>query len=159
MNHFEHFLNLHRMVKHNMLLAPTGNLGISRQEMPQIESKYREQFIQWLKNKGIKVKRVRVMLNTLKLTQAEYNKDKVLNIIDQLKDKDKVFDPIFVSKDGMVLDGSHRLLALLNSDNPPRMILVDEIQMDVLPLLKVVHEYPHVKYRSVSDKPIKKYPK
>lgn len=157
MNHFEHFLNLKRMVKHNMLLAPTGNLGISRQDMPQIESKYREQFIQWLKNKGIKVKRVRVMLSTLKLTQSEYNRDKVLDMIDQ--NNVNSLDPIFVSKDGMVLDGSHRLLALMNMDKPPRLILVDEIQMNMLDLLKVVHEYPHVKYRSVSDRPIKKYPK
>lgn len=157
MNHFEHFLNLQRMVKHNMLLAPTGNLGISREQMPQIEAKYREQFIQWLKSKGIKVKRVRVVLKTLKLTQAEYNRDKVLNIIDQQKVKD--LDPIFVSRDGMVLDGSHRLLALMNADKPPRMILVDEIQMDMLDLLKVVHDFPHAKYRSVSDRPIKKYPK
>lgn len=142
---------------YNTIMAPTGNLGISRSDMPQIDFKYRDKFIAWLNAQGIKVKTVRVPIKSLRLTQSEYDRDKVMDIIDKMKQtgEQKKFAPIFVSKDGYVLDGSHRLIAKLNLKDDARYMEVAEIDMDMAQLIHIVRNFPNVRFRSLSDKEIK----
>lgn len=145
-------IDLRRNGNYNSMEAPLGNLGIPRQNMPQIDSQFRNDFISWLKKQHLQVRNIRVPIRSLSLTQSEYDRDKVSAMIDQMKNGSKKMPPIFVSSDGYVLDGSHRLIAQLNMPGVKYME-VTEIGMKMTDLLKLVETYPHCRYRSLQDKP------
>lgn len=143
------YIDILKGISNNMILAPTGHLGISRDQMPQIDSKHRESFIKFLKNKGVSVRLIRVPAKSLKIVQGEYNRDKVGAIIAQGLDE---FASIFISKDGYVVDGNHRLIAKLNCPGGSNYMNVTELGMDIRPLLELIHEFPGVRYRNLNDK-------
>lgn len=116
--------------------------------MPQIDARHREHFIQWLKSQGVKVRDIRVPARSLKLAQGEYNRDKVG---DMIRSGITGGNPIFISKDGHVVDGNHRLIAHLNIPNSSSYINVTELGLDIKPLLELISNYPKVRYRNLNN--------
>jgi len=57
----------------------------------------------------------------------------------------KITAPIYVSKDGYVLDGHHRWAAIIahNASNPKKQIpmMVKVIDQDIIPLVKISNEF------------------
>lgn len=148
-------LKLIKMMRGNRLQAPGGNLGISRQQMPQIDGKYLGQLVKWLQEKGITVEEKQWPLDRLRLVQAEYNRDKVLALIDSWGRK--ASPPILVSIDGYVLDGSHRFLAKLNRRKEvgrgTRMNTLT-IGLKAREAVNALRQFPGVQFRTVSDKKV-----
>ena len=144
----QHYIEIQRGQRNNLILAPTGNLGIPRSAMPQIDSKCRAEFIAFIQSQGIKVRNLRVPAKSLKMVQGEYNRDKVGAIMDSGNIKG---DPIFISKDGYIVDGNHRLIAFINMPNVSRYIDVTELGMDVKPLLDVIRKFSRVRYRNLNN--------
>ena len=144
------YVDLQQSLKNNLILAPTGHMGISRSQMPQIDFKYRAGFVDFMKANGIKVKNCRVPTKSLKLVQGEYDRDKVGSIINKGDIGDS---PIFVSVDGYVIDGNHRLIAQLNMPNmKSNYIKVTELGMPAKELLDVIGNFPNVRYRGLTEK-------
>lgn len=104
----------------NTLSIPTGNLGISRNSMPQITNF--DKFKSLLLAYDIDIKNVRERIGSIKLAQNEVNKDKVFKMMMDYRYKNKRsrgsvnfegFPPVITS-DGFVLDGLHRQVAMYN---------------------------------------------
>lgn len=140
------FIDMRQRSLNNMILAPTGHLGISRDCMPQIEGSYREEFIKYIKDCGIKVRNIRIPIKSIRLIQGQYDRDKVALMIQQKR----VPPPIFISNDGYVIDGNHTLIAELNRPEKPNYINVIELGMEAKPLLAVIDDFPRVKYRNLN---------
>lgn len=134
----------------NGLTVPVGNLGMSRQSMPQIDNV--DEFIDVLSDNKIGVLPDTVNLSELRLTQAEINKDKVLKLLKLLR-KRKYLGRVIVSKDDYVIDGSHRFVALLNRKGRHGKIDILRVDMNALQLIGMLNanrfEYG-VRYRSYS---------
>ena len=67
----------------NNLRTPTGHLGISRSQMPQIEGVDIPAFIKFMKDHGVTSKLIWVKAGNLKLAQNEINKLKVMTLMNQ----------------------------------------------------------------------------
>lgn len=143
-----------------------GNKGIERKDMPQLKGKPSEgsaaskiqagpdgevsiekQFVESLKNQGVKMTPKSVDAAQLKSTQNQLVGSKVVGMIGALEKNPKNPDitaPIFVSKDGYVLDGHHRWAAMVGlnffSDKPVHMNVV-EVDMSIDDLVKYTNEF------------------
>lgn len=142
------YIDMLQGMKNNLILAPTGNLGISRSEMPQIDGNHRAEFIKFLRDKGLVVRDIRIPAASLKMVQGEYNRDKVGSIMS----KGNIGgDPIFVSKDGYIVDGNHRLIAHINLPSAGPYIEVTEIGLDIRSLLLLIRGFSKVRYRGINE--------
>jgi hypothetical protein len=135
------------------------NKGIPRGDMPQIGGKTRpgtkadklpknkdgevdgtDAFISHLEGKKIEVKRTKVPAAELKATQTELIGAKVAGMM-LAKDFDPSERPIFVSRDGYVIDGHHRWAAVVGRDASDgklgdRTMNVQMVDMDIMDVLK-----------------------
>jgi hypothetical protein len=141
------YIDILKGSQNNLIMAPFGNLGIRRDDMPQIDSKYRDQFVEFMKSNKVKVRTIRVPVKSLKMAQGEYNRDKVGEIMSKGLSPDA--PPIFISKDGYVIDGNHRLIAHLNLPEAGAYIKVCELGLPAKELLELIHQFPKVRYRSL----------
>lgn len=145
------------------------NLGVSRKEMPQLKGKPEKDswadknldkdengevdaekaFMTALKNKGIKISKKSVPANSLKATQKELVGTKVAGMTKALQedphDKD-ITAPIFISRDGYVLDGHHRWAAQVGLGikagiKEPIIMDAQVINMDMEDLLKLTNDF------------------
>ncbi len=134
-----------------------GNKEIPRAEMPQLKGKAVKGsradkelnpgpggevdaeglFKKELKARGIKLTAKKVPADSLKATQNELVGVKVAGMMDALKSNpnhEKITAPIFISKDGYILDGHHRWAAMVgiqlarDSKEPMQM---DVVQVDL----------------------------
>lgn len=113
MNRFRDWLN--SSLTKDDIRIPNENYGIPRSEMPQIDDP--EDFLKYLDSCGVVYGRVPVTVQNLKMTQKDFDLEKVVEII-----KSMTFDfykwenvkPMIISSDRYVLDGHHRALAMLN---------------------------------------------
>lgn len=115
-----------------------NNLGIDRKDMPQIAEKDLPGFLKWLKSEhGIRSRKVKMTIGDIRLTQSELDFDKVLGI----RQKGQVLDkPVIVSKDGYLLDGHHRVAAMMMTDEKKKLE-VQEVDLSIRPLLDVAKTY------------------
>lgn len=147
-----------------------GNKGIPRIQMPQFKGTPipgspadklpkdkdgqvdTEQFFKkLLKKNGIKISQpVAVPPDRLKATQSQLVGTKVAGMSKVLDNPNnpaynKITAPIYVSKDGYVLDGHHRWAAIIahNASNPKKQIpmMVKVIDQDIIPLVKISNEF------------------
>ena len=135
----------------NSVIMPTGNLGISRSQMPQIDGRHQGEFVKWLNGQGIKTKNVEIPAMSLMLTQNEINKAKVFKLMQVYREgKLAKWAPVIVSRDNFVIDGSHRFVAIYNVN---RYQNVDTIKVDLpaIELVKLCQRFAKVKYRNHSD--------
>ena len=148
-----------------------GNKGVARENMPQLKGRVikgseaeklaekqgdpdykgqvdaEEAFMKHLKKKGIAMDSKTVPAENLKSTQSELVGTKVAGMTEALKADPKhkhITAPIFISKDGYVLDGHHRWAAHVglgfNTCNPVTMKVI-EVDMDINQLLKETNKF------------------
>ena len=139
------------------------NLGIPREEMPQFKGKAiagsraadmpvnkdgevdtEPVFREMLQQKGIKVTQTELPADKLKATQNELVGAKVVGMLGALEKDPKNPDitaPIYVSRDGYVVDGHHRwaAIAAYNASHPDSQIqmkvnVIDSDIKDVIPM-------------------------
>lgn len=139
--------------QYNSIETPTGHFGFRRADMPQIEGSKIDAYLNFLKQHGVAYRKVWVKVNSLKLTQSEFNKYKVLDLINQNIDKKRKIQPLLVNNDGFVLDGSHRFLALYNT-RPQSDVEVIQIMMPIQQLVRLSNEFSGVAHRDHSDRKI-----
>jgi hypothetical protein len=131
------------------------NLGIPRDEMPQFKGKAQPGsrassmdvdengevdtepvFKEMLKQKGIKTLQTEVPADKLKATQKDLVGAKVVGMMKTLeKDPNhpKLTSPIYVSRDGYVIDGHHRWAAIVayNAQHPDNQIQMKTTVLDM----------------------------
>lgn len=95
------YIDMKSSSSQNMIVTPFGHMGIPRSDMPQIPNEHRDDFLKFIESKGIVVKNKTVPIDSLKMAQGDYNRDKVHAIITS---GDKGGAPIFISADLFVLD-------------------------------------------------------
>jgi len=139
------------------------NLGIPRDQMPQFKGKpvpgskaekmplnkdgevdTEPVFREMLKEKGITTTQTEVPADKLKATQSELGGDKVIGMMGALeKDPNhpSITGPIYVSRDGFVIDGHHRwaAIAAYNAKYPDKQIpmkceVIDKDIKDAIPM-------------------------
>jgi hypothetical protein len=103
-------------------LMTDDNLGIARRDMPQIPSSRRQEFIDLLESRGVKVTRETQLASSLKPIQSEIsgsNSGQIMRKMEKGKGKysgdfdDFDKSAIVVSDDNYVIDGHHRWAAYL----------------------------------------------
>jgi hypothetical protein len=143
------------------------NKGIPREEMPQFKGKAVEGsraagmetdkdgevdtepvFREMLKEKNIKVLQTEVPADKLKATQKDLVGEKVIGMMGALeKDPNhpKITAPIYVSRDGYVIDGHHRWAAIVahNAKNPnnPIPMKTTVIDMDIKDAIPMANKF------------------
>ena len=117
----------------NDINYPNIGMTLSRDLMPQIKDQ--KDFMSFLKTKGINYDIQTVPTNDLKSTQSEFDKDKIMSIMNA--DQKKI-DPIITSSDGYVVDGHHRWIANHNTSGKCKSYVVN---MPALDLLKSAKDY------------------
>jgi hypothetical protein len=131
------------------------NLGIPREEMPQFKGKAIEGsraanmpvdedgevdtepvFKEMLKEKGINTVQTEVPADKLKATQSELVGAKVVGMVGALEENpqnEKITAPIYVSRDGYIIDGHHRwaAIAAYNAQHPDAQIPMKTTVLDM----------------------------
>ena len=144
-----------------------GNLGIKRSAMPQFKGKpvpgskaekmplnkdgevdTEPVFKEMLKEKGITTTQTEVPADQLKATQSELGGDKVIGMMGALeKDPNhpSITAPIYVSRDGYVIDGHHRWAAIVayNAEHPDAQIPMkcEVIDMDIKDAIPMCNDF------------------
>jgi uncharacterized protein (DUF1015 family) len=118
--------------------AAKDTLGIPRDEMPQVKSDDYDALIAHLQKNGIKMQKKSVKASTLKASQSNFNSDKIVKAISNIKTLGKA-KPIIISSDNYVIDGHHRWLA---AKNVGTNIDVMQANAKVDELMKSVHSFP-----------------
>ena len=143
------------------------NLGIPREEMPQFKGNAQPGskaanmptdkngevdtepvFREMLKQKGIKVTQTEVAADKLKATQSELVGAKVVGMMGALEEDPEhpaITAPIYVSRDGYVIDGHHRwaAIAAYNAKHPEKQIpmKVQVLDQDIKDAIPMANEF------------------
>lgn len=127
-----------------------NSLGISRSDMPQIESKNVPLFLDWLMvNSGKAWRKETVRVGTLLPTQKEYNEEKVKNMMNI--SSEVLTKPIIVSSDNYILDGHHRYSAMLKKDINIKFEIF-RVDMGIVELLEYANKFPLTFKKSINEK-------
>lgn len=131
-------------VEEDMYIPPASqSLNIARGHMPQIKSADYDDFIKFLRAKGIRVTKKKIEPKNYKATQKNFNQDKVAGLMGKNLDKE-----IFVSKDKYVVDGHHRWLAAWNDG-----VKLNAYVFHVLirELIELMREYPKSFKKNINE--------
>jgi len=139
-----------QMFGENLQTLPSGKFGLSRRDMPQIKSTYVPDYLAFLKDQGIRVRHLAVAVSKLTNTQKELDPQKIQDLATGLR-PDALAKPVIVSKDMFILDGHHRLNALLNID-PSYKVKVYQVDLPIADLIDVTKTYPKVRYKELTEK-------
>lgn len=141
----------------NSLNVPVGNLGVTRAQMPQFGST--SKLRQALNAKGINYTDDTTNVSNIRLAQSEINKTKVFKLMRKIRSKGiNAMDEIVVSRDGYVLDGSHRFVAKYNQSKRATIPSLT-VDMDALDFINTVKNNPNsfgASYRNYSDSKLSK---
>lgn len=129
------------------------NLGISREDMPQIDPEDISDFLLHYADKT-KVKRVERKISDLKPTQAEINDDKVSKKLEE-KSENWLKRKYIVSLDGYLLDGHHDWAYGLEV-NPEQEVAVYRIGLPIKKLLSRTKRMNISKRLDINDNEIEK---
>lgn len=133
------------------LHIPPTTLNIARHLMPQIQSNDVQAFIDKLKSEGIKVTQSKIGVNTIKAVQGEFNKEKILAMMQKDLSKSK---PVIVSQDGFIVDGNHRWLAELNKNFKSKIDAII-IHLNIMDVIQQARLFDKVFYKQVHESRIK----
>jgi hypothetical protein len=125
-------------------------LGITRDKMPQVDGKDYPELYQYFKDSGIDFKKKTVAANKLKATQKEFSDVGIVKSIEKSQDKTMVFKPLIISSDNYIMDGHHRWLSVLNTDDT-RNIPVIQVNLPGRKLLDVIKKFPKTTYRKITE--------
>ncbi|MFZ9243052.1 MAG: hypothetical protein ACO295_07555, partial [Sediminibacterium sp.] len=105
-------------------------------------------FREMLKEKGITTTQTEVAADQLKATQSELGGDKVIGMMGALEENPQhpsITAPIYVSRDGYVIDGHHRWAAIVayNAAHPDAQIpmKVEAIDMDIKDAIPMCNKF------------------
>ena len=104
-----------QLQKEDVQLLPNEK-QIDRSEMPQIPKEQMGAFITSMRDEGVDVFKRKIPLSALKPAQAHIDTDKVMKLRSIGFEKLSNEMPIVASKDGYILDGTHRFYALASID-------------------------------------------
>lgn len=122
----------------NNLKTPVGNLGLTRVAMPQIESV--DRLRKGLRSLEIDFFESKIPVSKLRLAQNEINKFKILKLMRIIRREGiGKMDPIVVSRDNYVIDGSHRFVAKLNQSKRAKIPAL-KVDMDALELVEFLNQ-------------------
>lgn len=124
--------------------GPGVGIGIDRENMPQIPGDKLDDFVSFTMSKGVSVERSTVQADKLGPTQAKFRQERVDSIPD-----DKLTDPILVSEDNRILDGTHRWVKHWQRDKQGRVPVL-RIGLDVHAALDLMRLFDGVKYAANS---------
>jgi hypothetical protein len=156
-------INLCQITVPNSNLYCDDNLGIPREEMPQFKGKPQPGtpaadmqvdekgdvdteplFKKMLEEKGIKVVQTEIPADKLKATQSELVGAKVVGMMGALEENPNnpgITAPIYVSRDGYIIDGHHRwaAIAAYNASHPDSQIpmkvqVIDQDIKEAIPM-------------------------
>lgn len=141
-------MKLTRMIEE--ILNPEDSLGISRDEMPQIDSEHVGEFLEYLKNGRCEFEEVQLMARSLAPSQNELDTDKA---DDMYKDKECLKIPLFVSEDNYVLDGHHRWLAM-DRNEPGGMLNCIRMKKPAKDCIEIMHGFEKTSIRDIEDEEV-----
>lgn len=121
--------------------GPGIGVEIPREQMPQIRKEDRGGFINWCFNEGVPCYGERRSANELSPTQAKYRQERVDNIPHEALDS----EPIIISKDDYILDGTHRWVKAWQQ-HPERELPVLRMDLPLHDALAVMRRYPGAKF-------------
>lgn len=124
------------------------SLGVSRDKMPQINSKDVGEFIKYLKDKGIEASSSLIDVSKIGMTQKDINVDKVKDLLGV--EKSNLAKPVIISKDNYILDGHHRVVALYNVDKNFKLKTI-KIDLGIKDLLNVAREFPKASFKGITE--------
>lgn len=117
--------------------------GIPRIKMPQLPDEKGDEFQKYLKSKGHKTSEGQEAASYLRATQSELVGVKVSGIMKFFRNKKPETDPpLFISKDGYIVDGHHRWAARVGLDAESGMfgnVKLNVVKVD-LPILDLLQE-------------------
>ena len=128
------------------ILVPKSNLGINRNELPQVEEEIYEQLMEQMKNDNIQYKVGTITCGKLKPIQSQLNKDKILSI---LNDDPKDYK-LVVSNDNYICDGHHRWAASLNRDEDQQIPCI-KINMCIIDLINYLNNLEFTKSKEIHE--------
>lgn len=85
--------------------------AIARADMPQVSAKKHDDVVERMIQAGVDVDDFTVDIDLLKPVQDGINRQKVENIKQAIRDGEEMY-PIVVSREGYVIDGHHRMVAM-----------------------------------------------
>lgn len=120
------------------------NLGIKREDMPQVPKERRVEFLNEMTSEGVGIARENVNPFSIFPTQSEISARRVgVKIAKHEKDPDRPFAPILVSRDGHILDGHHHWgsMAATAIEEPRVKIPIYRLDLSTRDALERMHEY------------------
>jgi len=114
------------------LIQLENSLGYNREQLPQLRSHYKDEFIEELKKDNVNVNYTYLNPNILKPSQKEVNYKK----IKKLNEKIVFENNILISNDNYVIDGHHRWFYFKNLKKDIPCILVDLTFSELIKRLK-----------------------
>jgi len=122
------------------------NLGLARDEMPQVPRKDQAEFLREMRSQNIAVTPESVDPKTLKPAQKEILASRSGMLYDKLKDgsyENTGAGRLLVSSDGFVIDGHHRWAALVadSFDNPRRKTKIVRVDLPASKLIPIAHDF------------------
>lgn len=135
----------------NGIMIPPSNMGIRRPDMPQIISTDIPEFLRFMKSHGVSAQKLKVFPSDLKLCQNELNKFKVLDLARLNQTNNYKPNPLLVSSDSFVIDGSHRLVADYNF-NQDKQIEIWKFNRPIKTILELAKLFLKSQFRSHSDR-------
>ena len=124
------------------------SLGVSRDKMPQINSKDVGEFVKYLKDKGIEASSSLIDVSKIGMTQKDINVNKVKDLLGV--EKSNLAKPVIISKDNYILDGHHRVVALYNVDKNFKLKTI-KIDLGIKDLLNVAREFPKASFKGITE--------
>lgn len=126
---------------------PSQTKGIKRGHMPQVKTADYDELIVFLKKKGISLTAKSVKANTLKATQSNFNKDKIVSAAANYHTLHQA-KPIIVSSDNYIIDGHHRWLGAYNVGGD---INIYKANVKVDDLLQAVKDFPKSFTKTINE--------
>jgi len=128
--------------------------GMPREIMPQIPRKNIPSFLRYVREKGIKIRKIKVPVSSLRPAQNKICNNKVKKKYDNFENGIKP-KPFIVSRDNYIMDGHHQLYALIAHDSQCE-VEVYKIDLDMGNLLNIAKSYSGVRFEDLKSNPINK---
>ena len=119
---------------------------IPRHLLPQIPSNKLSEFVDHLRENGVKSGVAALPVVQLKPIQAHVNRKKVESL--KVKD-DLIKKPLIVTRDGFIVDGHHRWLAL--RENQVSMVPCVVCFCSLKEIIELAHDFDHSYVKSVHE--------
>lgn len=120
--------------------GPGIGLGIDRKHMPQIKTDDMDEFLLFVESNGVKVERESVKSGQISPTQSEFRQERVDSLSDHV-----VHQPILVSADDYILDGTHRWVKRWQTDKNEAYPIV-RIMLGVHDALALMRSFNKAKF-------------